>query len=87
MAETDETVLERVKAILAEASPAEPAHDWFTTEEVATHYRVTPSTVRYWKHAKIGIGTKGVRHGRRTLYPRAAVEEYDRQLTASSATA
>jgi hypothetical protein len=58
--------------------------DWFTTEEIAAHYRVTASTVRYWKHAGIGIGTKGVRHGRRTLYPRGAVEEYDRQLAASS---
>jgi transposase-like protein len=56
------------------------AHDWLTTEEIATRYRVTAGTVRYWKHAGVGIGTKGVRHGRRTLYPRAAVEEYDRQL-------
>jgi Helix-turn-helix domain len=87
MTETDRGVLERVAAIIAEASPPEPAHDWLTTEEIAVRYRVTPSTVRYWKHAKIGIGTKGVRHGRRTLYPRAAVEEYDRQLAARAATA
>jgi Helix-turn-helix domain len=78
MAETAQAVPEIPEASL-------PAHDWLTTEEIADRYRVAPSTVRYWVHAKVGLGTKGVRHGRRTLYPRGAVEEYDRQLAEQAA--
>ena len=77
---------EQDQVVLA-ARVAEAVHDWFTTEEVAEHYRVAPSTVRYWKHAGIGIGARGVRHGRRVLYPRAAVEAHDRELAERSAAA
>lgn len=45
-----------------------------TTEEVAAHYRTTPSTVRYWRAT--GYGPPGRRVGRRVLYERAAVESY-----------
>ncbi|SDX88531.1 Helix-turn-helix domain-containing protein [Modestobacter sp. DSM 44400] len=40
-----------------------------TTEEVATRFRTSPATVRYWRH--IGIGPDGVRVGRRVLYDEA----------------
>jgi DNA-binding transcriptional MerR regulator len=59
---------------------AEQAQDYYTTAEVAARYRVTPGTVRYWRH--VGYGPKGVRNGRRVLYPRAAIEAHDRRLAA-----
>lgn len=44
---------------------------FLTTEEVAAAARTVPSTVRYWRH--IGKGPKGVKRGKRVLYPESAV--------------
>jgi hypothetical protein len=58
---------------------------WLTIDEVASHYRTTVAVVRYWRHT--GHGPRGVKNGRRVLYPRAEVERFDRQLVASAAPA
>jgi predicted DNA-binding transcriptional regulator AlpA len=42
-----------------------------TTEEVATLARAPESTVRYWRYK--GTGPRGVKRGRRVLYPEAEV--------------
>lgn len=47
---------------------------YLTTEEVATVARTSPSTVRYWRH--IGKGPRGVKRGRRVLYPESAVQAW-----------
>lgn len=47
---------------------------FLTTEEVAEAARTAPSTVRYWRMQ--GIGPKGVKRGRRVLYPASAVERW-----------
>ena len=52
--------------------------NYFTTAEVATRYRTVPSTVRFWRH--IGYGPKGVKVGRRVLYPHAELQKFDAQL-------
>lgn len=44
---------------------------FLTTEEVAEIYRTAPSTVRYWRH--VGKGPKGIKRGRRVLYPMSGV--------------
>ncbi|WP_430497868.1 helix-turn-helix transcriptional regulator [Micromonospora trifolii] len=44
---------------------------YLTTEEFAEVARTAPSTVRYWRH--VGKGPKGVRRGRRVLYPESVV--------------
>jgi hypothetical protein len=56
---------------------------YLTTAEVASRYRTAPSTVRYWRH--IGYGPKGTKVGRRFLYPASAIEEFDHQLLAATA--
>jgi hypothetical protein len=50
---------------------------YYTTSEVAAHYRTADSTVRYWR--LIDYGPKGVKIGRRVLYPRAEIERFDRE--------
>jgi hypothetical protein len=55
---------------------------WLTTDEVATRYRTAAATVRYWR--MIGYGPKGVKVGRRVLYPVAAVEQFDADLRRSA---
>lgn len=45
--------------------------NYLTTEEVARIARTVPSTVRYWRHK--GVGPKGVKRGKRVLYPESAV--------------
>ena len=47
---------------------------YLTTEEVAEIARTVPSTVRYWRHK--GTGPKGIKRGRRILYPVSAVEAW-----------
>lgn len=52
--------------------------DYLTGAEVAKRYRTADSTVRYWR--MIGYGPKGVKVGRRVLYPVAEIERFDEQL-------
>ena len=47
---------------------------FLTTEEVAEMARTNPSTVRYWRMQ--GKGPKGVKRGRRVLYPESVVERW-----------
>ncbi len=54
-----------------------------TTFEVAERYRTSPGTVRYWRH--IGYGPRGVRVGRRTLYPESEIAAWDAKLREASA--
>lgn len=58
-------------------------HHYLTTAEVAAHYRTVPGTVRYWRH--VGYGPKGAKVGRRFLYPAAAIQEFDEELLAQTA--
>lgn len=50
-----------------------PEH-YLTTEEVAEMARTTASTVRYWR--MVGKGPRGVKRGRRVLYPQSAVDRW-----------
>lgn len=50
------------------------AEKFLTTEEVAEMARTGPSTVRYWRMQ--GTGPKGVKRGRRVLYPQSVVERW-----------
>lgn len=47
---------------------------YLTTEEVAAIARTAPSTVRHWRH--MGTGPRGIKRGRRVLYPQSAVERW-----------
>ncbi len=51
---------------------------YWTTAEVAERFRTYPGTVRYWRHT--GSGPRGVRVGRRVLYPESAVREWAEAL-------
>lgn len=51
---------------------------FLTTAEVAKRYRTAEGTVRYWRH--VGYGPKGVRAGRRVLYPLAELARFEREL-------
>ncbi|MDH6123177.1 MULTISPECIES: helix-turn-helix domain-containing protein [unclassified Kitasatospora] len=51
---------------------------YLTTSEVAERYRTAESTVRYWRH--IGYGPRGVKVGRRVLYPEAELTRFDQEL-------
>jgi predicted DNA-binding transcriptional regulator AlpA len=57
---------------------------YMTTEEVADRFRTAASTVRHWR--QMGTGPRGVRIGRRVLYARSAVEDWEAQLTATEGT-
>lgn len=57
--------------------------DYLTTAEVAARYRTVDATVRYWR--MIGYGPKGVKVGRRVLYPLAEIDKFDGELAAKSA--
>lgn len=50
------------------------AEKFLTTEEVADMARTGASTVRYWRMQ--GTGPKGIKRGRRVLYPESAVEAW-----------
>ncbi|WP_435859624.1 helix-turn-helix domain-containing protein [Streptomyces parvulus] len=56
---------------------------YLTTDEVAARYRTAAGTVRYWRH--VGYGPKGTKVGRRFLYPAAAIQEFDEELLAKTA--
>lgn len=58
--------------------------DYRTTAEVAERYRTAESTVRYWRH--IGYGPRGVKIGRRVLYPLDECERFDRECAANDPT-
>lgn len=58
-----------------------PAERYLTTEEVAEMARTAASTVRYWRMN--GKGPKGIKRGRRVLYPLSAVEAWLRGEEAS----
>lgn len=54
------------------------AQDAFlTTSEVASRYRTSPSTVRYWRHA--GIGPRGVKIGTKVLYRESELLRWERE--------
>lgn len=55
---------------------------WLTTEDIASRFRTTPGTVRYWRH--IGYGPEGVRIGRRTLYDAEGVDRWEAQQLAKA---
>lgn len=55
---------------------------YLTTAEVAERYRTAEATVRYWRHT--GYGPKGVKAGRRVLYPLDEIERFDAQLRKQS---
>jgi hypothetical protein len=75
-----------VSKSVAPAAETEGPVLWHTTAEVATRYRTSPGTVRYWRH--IGYGPKGVKNGRRVLYSNAELTRFDawllQQATASA---
>jgi excisionase family DNA binding protein len=54
--------------------PETAAPEHLTTKEVATIFRTSPSTVRFWRHQ--GRGPAGFRVGRRVLYRRDEVERW-----------
>jgi hypothetical protein len=54
-----------------------------TLLEVAERYRTTEAVVRYWRH--LGYGPKGVRIGRRVLYPLSEVERFDKEMASGEA--
>lgn len=54
-----------------------------TTEELAERFRTSENTVRYWQH--IGYGPKGIKVGRRRLYPLDEVEHFEAELQAVEA--
>jgi DNA-binding transcriptional MerR regulator len=60
-----------------------PDPDYWTIEEVATHYRTTVPTLRFWR--RHGYGPKGTRVGQRVLYPRAEIERFDLEIARRAA--
>ncbi|BCM69417.1 hypothetical protein EASAB2608_04751 [Streptomyces sp. EAS-AB2608] len=51
---------------------------YLTTAEVAERYRTAESTVRYWR--QIRKGPRGIKVGKRVLYPEAELLRYERTL-------
>ncbi|MEW2449499.1 helix-turn-helix domain-containing protein [Streptomyces parvulus] len=51
---------------------------YLTTAEVAERYRTAESTVRYWRQIK--KGPRGIKVGKRVLYPEAELLHYERAL-------
>jgi hypothetical protein len=56
---------------------------YLTVDEVATRYRKSVATVRYWRHT--GYGPKGVKVGTTVLYSATEIERFDRELAAQAA--
>lgn len=48
--------------------------DYLTTADVATMFRTSAETVRFWRH--VGKGPKSFKVGRRVLYAREDVEAF-----------
>ncbi|MFE7047078.1 helix-turn-helix transcriptional regulator [Streptomyces californicus] len=59
-------------------SPSTAAERFLTTEEVAARYRTSPTTVSWWRRTQ--YGPKGIKVGRRVLYPQAEIERFERGL-------
>jgi DNA-binding transcriptional MerR regulator len=55
---------------------------WNTPAEVAARYRVSPATLRYWRH--VGKGPRGVKIGRRYLYDDRDLAQYDDEMRAQA---
>ncbi len=51
---------------------------YLLTDEVAERCRTSPATVRYWRH--IGYGPKGIKVGRKVLYPVEEVERFEAKI-------
>lgn len=75
---------EAVKQAQDALTRQQPYQKYLTLPEVAAHYRTTEGTVRYWRHC--GYGPRGVKLGTRVLYPRTAIEAFDRELAQRDAT-
>lgn len=57
-----------------------------TLDEVATEFKISPATLRYWRHQ--GTGPKSFKLGRRVRYRRADVEQWiQEQYQAQTASA
>jgi hypothetical protein len=69
----------------ANTAPSLDSVEYWTTPETAAHYRQPESTIRYWR--MIGYGPRGVRAGRRVLYPVAEIERFDRELAEQATSA
>jgi hypothetical protein len=84
-----EAGLESVLDLVEERRPAPPpptpqpvaptvvdqrGEQYLTTEEVAEIARTGASTVRFWRMN--GTGPRGIKRGRRVLYPRSVVEAW-----------
>lgn len=54
---------------------------YWTTGEVASRFRTSPETVRYWRH--IGTGPKGVKIGTRVLYRESELIRWEREREAA----
>ena len=63
---------------IAGAAVSAQASDYLTTAEVAERYRTRDSTVRHWR--SMGYGPKGVKVGRRMLYPQSEIDRFDAEL-------
>lgn len=50
---------------------------FLTTAEVAERYRTTPSTVRYWRHSR--VGPRGVKFGTRVLYRESELIRWEKE--------
>ena len=61
---------------MTEQAPSELCY--MTIDEVATRYRSTVATVRYWRHT--GYGPRGKKVGTRVLYPMSEIERFDREI-------
>jgi len=55
--------------------------EYLTTDEVAERYRTTAPTIRYWR--MIDYGPKGVKIGRRVLYPVSEVKRFETERQAA----
>lgn len=54
--------------------------EYLTTAEVAERYRTAEATCRYWR--MINFGPRGVKVGRKVLYPMSEIERFDEELAA-----
>ncbi len=56
---------------------------YVTTEELASLYRTSPGTVRYWRF--VAKGPRGVKFGRRVLYAESEIRRWDEERRGASA--
>ncbi|MFW6034538.1 MAG: helix-turn-helix domain-containing protein [bacterium] len=54
--------------------------EFMTTAEVAELLRTSDSTLRYWRHQR--VGPRSFKVGRRVLYDRRDVEQFIKQVRA-----